>query len=161
MIRFSSQLSQNDYVRASLIVLYRKPLVSIVSFLLGVLLIVNVGLLVAGYKITPDLIALPVVLLFITPFSTYLTARRTFRANITAGAQLEYTFDDKQLTVSAGNSYNRAEISGLKKVFKTSGWLFLVNASGNVSPIPARDVTDEQLAELKAILNANGVRNNL
>jgi hypothetical protein len=161
MVNITTQLSQKDYIQASLIILYRKPLVFIVSFLLLILLGVNMTMMMLGYRITADAIALPIVLLFVTPFSTFISSRRSYKANKTAGERLNYEFKGNTLTVSANGASSQAKISDFQKAFKSSKWIFLVNSAKNVNPIPRRDITEQQLAEIKSILTKNGVRSNL
>lgn len=160
-MEFRTQLSQKDYVAASLVILYRRPFVFIVTFLLLITLGVNTSLLLMGYRMTPDTVALPVVFLFVMPFSTYLTARRNFRTNKAAGDPLVYTFEGSKMKVVGTGVQSEKNVSELRKVFKTGKWLFIMHSSKAVNPVLLEQISEDQLPELKQILDANNVRNNL
>jgi len=91
----------------------------------------------------------------------YFSIKKAYKNNPVAGETIDYTITPEQLQM-VGETY-KAELawSNIPKVTLTGKWLFIWHNSQLARAIPRRDITETFIAELKSILNKNGVKHNL
>jgi hypothetical protein len=100
-------------------------------------------------------------MLIYVPLVTYVSAVRNFTANSRVSETIEYHFDNEYLSIK-GESFN-SQLSWDKtyKVTQTKNWILIWQNKQVGNLIPKGDITEEQIGELKEILDNHKVKNNL
>lgn len=158
-----TQLTQKDFINGSLVLLYSKWNLKIISIIAGLMFIASLVIFAAGPQYG-DPTSSMLVSLFMAlwlPGLTYFSAKKNYNTNSRASEPIEYTFEENAMTIT-GSSFN-ATLSWNKfyKVSKTKNWVLIWQTSKSANLIPRRDITDNEIGYLKKIITSNRVKNNL
>jgi hypothetical protein len=106
-------------------------------------------------------ITTPVLILIVLPAMTYFGARRNYSSNKRMAELIEYQLDNNYLIIQ-GESFN-AQFTWDKiyKVTQTHNWILIWQTRQSANAIHKSDIWEGEIDELKAILTAHGVKNNL
>lgn len=161
MITITARLSKSDFVKASLLLAYRKPTYIISTLLVLIVLIIDVTLsMLTRGGITPAIIPL-VVILLVLPTLVAFSAVRLYRSNELYKDTFRYDFTADYFLITTSKSEGKLSLSALPKVVKAGGWLFVYQNTVSANVIPLRAFSGEQLQQLKSLLKENNVKNNL
>jgi hypothetical protein len=155
------KLTQQEFINANLVLLYSKTstkiFTGIILFFIVVSNIMTLSLKTGSF----GMLVYPFFLLAFSPITTYLSAKRTFTTNKTAGEMIEYEFDDAGL-LTKGETFNtQVGWNHIHKVTETKNWVLIWRNSQVANAIPKKMVWEERRNELKGILSKNNVKNNL
>ena len=157
-IRIEAQISQSDFVKLNFFMLYRKPLVLIMTAVGVWLLLVSIAafLGVEGYTnpeanlITPFLIgfcfsvALPLTVLF--------SARKNYRNHARVRETMVYAFDAEKYTVKGDSFSSEMQWPQTHKVVEHKNHVLIYQAKNQVNFIPKRSFDSEQWESFKSLL---------
>jgi len=156
-----SKLTKQDFINLNFILLYSKISMKVLTALTAFLFLVSiVASIFSNHDYFPAVIFLFILLIF-TPLHTYISAVRNFKASNRGSETIEYHFDNEYLSVK-GESFN-AQLSWDKiyKVTQTKNWILIWQNRQAGNPIPKGNISEEQIGELKEILDNHKVKNNL
>jgi hypothetical protein len=160
-MHIKSKLSQQEYIKASFILLYSR--ISVLIFT-GLLVVVFLSMIVAAL-ILPDFsftqILFPLAMLIAFPLATFFSAKRNYVNNPMTRETIDYQFDNNYFSAKGETFDNRQSWDKMYKVTIKKNWLLVWYDMQNANPIPRQDVSEVQVAEIKQILTNNNVKNNL
>lgn len=161
-MHIKTQLSEKDYLRASIHMLYRKTSTRIVTGIGIILLLLNLALMFWGIDDgSISGIIIPIILLVLSPAMVFWNVKRTYKANKRVREKTEYRFDDSNLFIKGETYESRVEWSNIPKVTVTKEWVILWVNKVQGYIIPRKDFWDGELHDLKNILNDKGISNNI
>ncbi len=156
-----SKLTKQDFIKLNFILLYGKLSMKLytVFIALGILTAIGVAMF---YQFNSFIYVIgPFVMLIALPLLTYFGAVRNYTANNRITETIEYHFDNEYLSLK-GESFNSQLSWGkIYKVTHIKNWILIWQNKQVSNPIPKGNISEEQIGELKAILNNNKVKNNL
>ncbi len=157
-----NQLSQKEFIRVNLQVLYsRKAIQILTGLMLFAIVVVPLMPLIVKRPADWGTMIAPILILFFLPGSTYYSARKNYDANKQLGEPTTYTFEQDSFTVK-GESYSAImEWNNVYKVTKTKDYLLIWTSEQIASILALKNFSDAQIIELKRILDANEVPNPL
>jgi hypothetical protein len=160
-----TKLTEQDFIKVTLIILYGKPFIKIISILMLLSLLVAIVSFFVPLSFAGDAsitrITTPVLILIVLPAMTYFGARRNYSSNKRMAELIEYQLDNNYLIIQ-GESFN-AQFTWDKiyKVTQTHNWILIWQTRQSANAIHKSDIWEGEIDELKAILTAHGVKNNL
>ncbi len=160
-MKIKRKLTKKDYINACVVLLYTKPAVRVITALFS--LAFPAALLVAIFipKASFATAILPLVMIVYYPVITYFAAMRNYSTNLRISELIEYDFERDYL-VAKGESFNyQYTWNKVYKVVETNNWIFIFQNKQNADCIPKRNFTGTELNQLRMILQAHAVRNNL
>lgn len=158
----NTQLTESDFIRVNFTILYKKAFVKFITLMAFFALIISViGNIQFPGTTSLSQIMLPILILVILPLITYNSARKNFKTNKRINEPVEYSIDDKIISLK-GESFN-AQLSWEKiyKVNKTKEWILIWQNKQVANVIPRRNITDSQIAILKNIISNYKLKNDL
>ena len=157
-----SQLSEKEFIQVSLLLMYSKSATRTISIVAFVFLMVAVsGFIANAHKANPLSLLVPLAMLTALPLSIYFSARKAYRNIHQLREVVIYSIDKNGLVVK-GETYSVTyQWSEIYKVSQTKNWILIWQDKQRALPIAAKDVWGGQVAELKDILDDNGVKNDL
>ncbi|ASS47426.1 MAG: hypothetical protein A3D31_16425 [Candidatus Fluviicola riflensis] len=157
----TTQLTQQDYIRISFFLQFRKLTV---LFVMLAILVWMVIYLIMNLQSTDgklfNLIPISIGLL-VVPMMTYLTAKRNFKAIPRIGETIEYQVKKDGITLQGESFTTDYKWNELYGVSKNKHFVLIWQTPRVANFIPRRAVSDDQLAELKRLLDKNLVGNKL
>ncbi|MEO7444949.1 MAG: YcxB family protein [Ferruginibacter sp.] len=156
-----TRLSENDFVRANITLVYQRILVRILTacwILLALLQSLTYMLVdtANGFDIL-----LLIILLFFFPVIAFVKAKYLYKKNPQIGETVTYEIMDNRI-LCTGETY-RSTITWNKilKVKQTNKWIFLWFDKQYAASIHKRDFWEGERGELKINLDKHGIKNNL
>ncbi|MGN6604848.1 MAG: YcxB family protein [Ginsengibacter sp.] len=130
-----------------------------IALLLGIISAIVPSSIAGNFSIFR--LAFPSFFVVILPVLLFFTAKKNYASNKRIHEEMEYNFENNFLAIK-GESFN-SQISWDKiyKVSKTKRWLFIWQTGYVANAIPKSDLSKAALVELKQILTAQVVKNNL
>lgn len=166
MVSITTQLSKDDFVRASRTVFSKmKPLRS-VFWIFGIIVIFSIvtqllnskGSLVEIISIIAPVLLIGGLFFGVMNFVT----KKTYNQNSKMSEKTIYEFADDVMSITAETYSAKVNINSLQKVDRTKDFLLIYQLKGGgANPIAMRDINAQQVAELKQIFTNAGVKNNL
>jgi uncharacterized membrane protein (DUF485 family) len=156
-----TRLTEKEFINASMVLLYKKPIVWLFSFI-GIIFLISFLLNFVPSKTPPNYVMpvfFGVLIGGMFPLTTYFKAKKEYNAhNSRIKEKIEYEFQDNQFIIR-GESFN-AQLSWDKihKVTTTKKWLFIWQNSQHANAIPKKDIWKGELLKLREILDANKVK---
>jgi len=157
----TTQLSLKDFINISFFLFFRK--ITIIFFMslmvvwFVVYTIINIAATKGSYY---DFIPMTVGL-SILPLMTYLSAKRNYKANSRISETIEYHIKPSLLTLKGESFTTDYTWNQLYNVNQTRNWVIVWQTRQVANFIPKRNLSVEQIAELKKILDKHLVRNSL
>lgn len=155
-----SKLSEKDYINANIVLLYSKVSIKIFTVLIFAFLLLTILLAVLSYSPYSQ-IFVPLAMLIVMPFMTYFSAKRNYAANKMTGETIEYQFDNNYFSVKGETFNSQQPWDRIYKVTQKKNWILVWQSTQNANPIPKRDISEVQFAEIRQILESHGVKNDL
>jgi hypothetical protein len=157
----TTQLTQQDYIRISFFLQFRKLTVLFVMAAILVWLIVYLVMNIQSadgklFNLIPISIGLAVI-----PLMTYLTAKRNFKAVSRIGETIEYHVKKDGITLQGESFTTDYKWNDFYRVSKNNHFVMIWQTPRVANFIPMRAVSEEQLAQLKQILDKQLVGNGL
>lgn len=157
-----THLSEKDFINANIRLLYNKPGTwFIIAVAIFILLSTLYSLLFEPQYSSPVQIILPFAMLVWLPLITYFSAKKNYSTNKRVNEAIEYQFDNDLLSVKGESFAAQFTWDRLYRVSGTRNWLFIWQTKNSANVIPRACITDEQIVQLKKILTANKVKNNI
>jgi hypothetical protein len=157
-----AKLSKQDFINATFILSYSRILTKISTGILLFFFLISIILAIV-YPIYSSLeeVGILFAILFIRPVMTYFTAVRNYNSSQRTGELITYHFTPDYLSMK-GESFN-AEFSWDKiyKVTQSKNWVFIWQNKRFANVLSKRDIWEEQVDELKEILQKHNVKNTL
>lgn len=158
----NTHLSQTDYVKANLVLLYSKWSM---KFITGVGIFMFLGsLLTLFYDEQYGSGSTILVAFFIMswiPALTWFNARRNYSTNNRISEPIDYTIENESLTVKGESFTVTLTWDKLYRVSKTKNWVLIWQSKQVANLIPRKNFDDIQIGYLKNILVKHNVKNNL
>ncbi|MDA3616345.1 YcxB family protein [Polluticaenibacter yanchengensis] len=156
-----SKLTERDFINANFVLLYSKTATKIFTAIISIFLIISI----LTFFLIPNnsyIQVIPIAVMFSAlPLLTYFTSKKNYSDNQRLSETIEYQFDKDNLLMQ-GESFN-AQLTWDKvyKVTQTKNWILIWQNRQFANPIPKRDIPEEQIKNLKIILNQYRIKNNL
>lgn len=159
-----TKLTEKQFINASLVLLFKKPVAWLFPIIGFFLILINMVQPKGAGTLTTYIVPVAYLIIFggMLPLVTYFKARTMYRvASSRARENIEYEFQNNQFLIR-GESFN-ANFSWdkVQKVTETKKWLFIWLNSQAANPIPKEDIWEGELLKLREILVANKVKHNL
>jgi hypothetical protein len=157
-----SKLSERDLVNASFVLLYSKIYTKITTAIFSLFLFaaILVAIFRPVYSSFQELF-IPVLLLIIRPATTYYTVRRNFSSNKRSGELIAYHFGEDYLSMKGESFTIELSWDKIYKVTQSKNWVFIWQNERFANVLPKRDIWEEQIDQLKEILQKHLVKNTL
>ncbi|WP_462222768.1 YcxB family protein [Ferruginibacter sp.] len=156
-----SQLTEKDFIKINLVLLYSKISIKIFTVLIFIFLLITIVTVILIPSVSFTQLIVPVVMLLFLPLFTYFVAKRNFNISNRISELIEYNFDNENLTMKGESFNSQLSLDKIAKVAITKNWLLIWQNRQFANPIPKRDISALQLTELKEILDSKKVKNNL
>ncbi|HLP55888.1 MAG TPA: YcxB family protein [Fluviicola sp.] len=157
----TTQLTQQDYIRISFFLQFRKLTV---LFVMAAILVWLVVYLVMNLQSSDgklfNLIPISIGLLVI-PGMTYLTAKRNFKGISRISEPIEYQVKKDGITLQGESFTTDYKWNQLYRVSKNKHFVLIWQTPQVANFIPLRNISESQLAELKRVLDRNLIANKL
>lgn len=155
------RLTEKDYINVSFLLWFKRPYIKIIY---GVLMICILISILGGDFLEQDFYSdflIPIVALAILPAFTYLAAKRNYAANPRIKENIEYKFEKDYLFVEGESFKSQLSWDKIYKVTQTKNWVLIWRNRQVANAIPKEDIWEGERAELKNILSAHKIKNNL
>lgn len=157
----TTKLTQQDYIRISFFLQFRKLTVLFVMCAIVIWLIVYLIMNLQSadgklFNLIPISIGLAVI-----PLMTYLTAKRNYKAVPRIGETIEYQVKKDGITLQGESFTTDYKWNELYRVSKNKHFVLIWQTPRVANFIPRRAVSEGQLVELKRVLDKNLVGNRL
>ena len=133
----------------------------IFTAIIFIFLIVSLLTAVLIPKVSFSQIITPLIILTVMPLFTYFTAKKNYAANQRISETIEYQFDKDNLLMKGESFNSQLTWDKVYKVTQTKNWILIWQNRQIANPIPKRDVWEEQIENLKKVLQEHKVKNNL
>ena len=153
-----TKLSENDFISASLVSLRSNGRIKIIGVIFVAVCLFNLfnGSRKSGNVLVTILPLTIIVGLYAILY--YFGLKKAYRRNSRLGETKNYTFHNDHVMIDA-ESYNmRLDWNKVKRVIKRGQWLFIYENEFLAHPIPRRDITDDELQQLRNTLTGSGVK---
>ena len=157
-----THLSEADFIKVNLIILYKKIFVKILA-VIGCFILASA---LISFFANPQLTNLssfivPVCYVSVLPIYTYFSSKKLYNSNNRISERITYTINPDNYLMK-GESFS-AELSWSKiyKVTKTKDWILIWQNKQTANVIPLKNITGSQIQEFKTVLHNNSVKNNL
>ena len=156
-----TRITEKDFINGNFILLFGKKWMKIALVFFLFYFIQAVVSSVLSPRIHVAQILIPVIAIVLLFCTTYFTSKKSFATNQMIREPIEYHVGAENLSLK-GESFN-SQISWEKvhKVTLQKNWLLVWHSSQSANVIPKRDISEDQLVELKGILQNRKVKNNL
>ena len=156
-----STLTQKDFINVNFILLYSKTAVKIFTAIIIVFFIVSAVTVAFIPKVNFSQLIVPVLMLLLFPVLIYFAAKRSYAANKRISETIEYQFAKDHLIMTGESFHSQLTWDKVYKVTETKNWILIWQNRQIANAIPKRDVWDGQIEDLKKILTAHKIKNNL
>lgn len=161
MITIKSKLTQRDFINVSFVMLFKKNAVKVLTVLILVFLLISLFTALFVPEVSFSQTIVPLVMLAGLPLMTYFSAKKNFSSNQTIGESVEYNFDTDYLSMRGESFNSQLTWEKIHKVTETKSWLLIWQNTQIAIPIPKRDILEDQINDLRQILDTHKVKNNL
>ncbi len=161
-MNIKTKLSEKDFINANFVLLFSKVSTKIFIGIGTFYLFLIISLLILDTRHSDiTQIIVPICLILGLPVLTYFGAKKNYSTNQRISENIEYRFDKDYLS-TIGESFNsQASWDKIYKVTQSKNWVFIWHNRQIANPIPKRDIWEEQISELKNLLDSHNVKNNL
>ena len=160
-MKIVTQLTEGDIIRFNFYILYRKWIIRIITGLMILTLLFIFLFPELAKPGMPNALIFPFFFLVVLPVMVYIGAKRTFKNNSRMHEQIEYVFDDQNLIIN-GESFNTTMTwDKIYRVTKTKRWILIWQSRNLANLVPLTDISADDIASLKGILERRRVNNNL
>lgn len=161
-MNIKTKLTQQDFINGNFVLLYSKTSTKIITGIGIFMLLLSVTLMI----LTPENFSVtqiigPLVVIGALPLFIYLNAKKNYATNQRISESMEYTFDKDFLNIKGESFTTQLTWAKLYKVAQTKNWVFIWHNRQSANCIPKRDIWDEQIEELKVLLDGHKVKNQL
>lgn len=162
-MRVSFKLTQNEFIRVSFFLLFGRVVY------LGYFVILSLSTLAYIFLPNPTIskeeiflgIPVPILILTCVPFFLYFIFKKTYKADKQRSKLIEYHFEQHFYEIKGESFSSQLKWDTVLKVEEKKNWILIYVAKKSAHPIPKKYLSQEQIIELKNILNSNSVKNNL
>ena len=152
---------RQEFINASLVQLYSKTSTKVITGLFALFLLFATVAIPATRSNFFFMVVYPILILALNPLGVYMTAKRSFNNIKTNGETIEYHFEDNGLLTKGETFSMESTWDTIYKITQTKNWIFIWRNRQVANPIPKTAVSEDELKELKIILDRNHVSNNL
>jgi len=156
-----TKLTKQDFIKLNFTMLYRKPVIIIFTFFIGLLFLLGVAGLLFSNIDTSSQVAISFTMLIFLPVTTYINSIKNFKASNRITEPFEYSFEDTQLSIKGESFSVQLSWDKIHKVTLLKNWLLVWQSKQLANPIVRRDIGEGQIKELKQFLDRVKVKNNL
>jgi YcxB-like protein len=156
-----TQLTEKDLIHYFFYGTYRKwyiVLLTVISFIAVMVWIVDPQIF--GPTDWTNFL-FPIIFLVVLPVSAWLGAKRQFKSNKRLVEKMTFSIEPNQLSVIGESFQSQMTWDKFYAVTKTKRLLMLWQTKRLANIIPLRDINDQELNSLRAILIEHKVKNNL
>lgn len=160
-MRIQTKLSEKDFINANLTMLYSKPFL---RFATGLVMVSCLLFFICSFfvpSISVRSAILPLLAISALPMATYFSAKKIFKKSTSLGESITYEFGNEDIKITGETFHGQLAWNKVYKVTKTKNWLLIWQNNQQASPIPRRSVRELDIPHIAAILNQQGVKNNL
>jgi c-di-AMP phosphodiesterase-like protein len=161
-LTIQTQLSLDDFTKASYHLLYRKLLVKLLTGFGIYILIIDAFTFFTEGQFDWYRIFVGLFLIIGFPLQVKLTAKRNYKSNRRMGERITYEFD-KELIQLTGESFNSKMTWGkIYRVTENKDYFLIWQNRQVANIIPKRDLNKNEIQTFKEIVNhQKGIRNKL
>jgi hypothetical protein len=164
-MRIKTRLNESDFVYITFVLLFAKPVMKIVyiimalAFLLAIVSAMIPSTIAGDFSISR--LVFPLFVLVFLPASTYFAAKRNYASYKRIDEVIEYDFDKNYLIIKGESFNSQMTWNKIYRVSQTKRWLLIWQSKHMVNAIHKSDLPTGVLTELRQILMAQGVKNNI
>ncbi len=96
--------------------------------------------------------AIAFTMTFIPPFSVLRSAKKNYESNKMLNGQTEYEFNREFVRISGESFDSKIYWEKLHEIKLTKSWLLIWQSEQAANPIPRRDISDDQIALIKELV---------
>jgi hypothetical protein len=163
MIR--TRLTEKDFVKVTFAISFSKPMIRVVFIIMGICLILAIVSAIAPMTIVGDFsifrLIFPLFVLVSLPAITYFAAKKNYLSNKRMQELVEYKFEKNYLIIQGESFDSQMTWDKIYKVSQTKKWIFIWQSKQSANVIRTSDISVGEKNELKQILNAHHVKNNI
>ena len=149
----------NDYVSANLALRYSRIATKLITAF-GIIAMLYIAYLFIQdpEQLDYTLFIFPFIFICFPLISTVLMSRVNYKSNGRAGEPMEYIFGDDALTIKGESFMTKFTWDKIYKVTNTSNWIFIWQGRQFANLIPKKNFTENDISELKTILDLHQVK---
>ena len=162
-IKVKTQLTQNDFIKVSFHMLYRKPFIKIFTVIWVLSLLTSIPTLFTSSIADIGVqFILVFILVFGVPVFTYISAKTNYKANKRISETITYDFNEDTI-ITDGESFNATLTwDKIYSVTETKNWILIWQNKQVANVIPKRDFLQDDLKTFKDLVrNQKGFKNKL
>ncbi|HTB52414.1 MAG TPA: YcxB family protein [Ferruginibacter sp.] len=157
-----SKLSERDFINATFVLLYSKRYIKITIAVFVLIFLVNIaGLIFNPVSSSYWQLFVLVGVLFVRPIIIYINVKRSFASNKRSGELVIYTFGNDYLSIKGESFSTELSWDKIYKVTQSKNWVFIWQNKGFANILSKQDIWEEQIDQLKVILQHHKVKNTL
>lgn len=161
-MQIKTTLTQNQFAKLTGILLLKRLqvlflLIAVVGLVIGAL----IAMLVFKNESAYMLVFVSIVFLALFAFSIFNNAKRHYQNNPRIRQETTYDFSDRGVSISKEGFSSTVKWSEIIRIRKQSGLILIWQNKLVANVIALKDVTPEQLAALKTLLQKRNVPTNL
>lgn len=157
-----TQLTEKDFINANFVMLYNKTSTKVITGIgtLFLLLFIIFSMYDGKHSSISQFLT-PAIILLGLPAMTYFAAKKNYATNHRISENIEYIFEEDHLQIKGSSFTTQLTWDKLYKVTETKNWIFIWHTAQTANPIAKKDIWEEQVAELKVLLDIHNVKNKL
>jgi len=157
------QLSQKQYINASLVILFKRPVIWIAPVMMLFILIPrflnpNPG---NRFGATDFFLIYLIIYFLLLPIITYFRAKKFYdMPSLGVKERVQIEFQENLYVERAETAYFEANWNRIYKVAATKNWVYIYTNPLVPTPIPKKAIWEGELLRLREILDANKIPHN-
>jgi hypothetical protein len=160
-MKIKTKLSEKDFINVNFVMFYSNLLLRILMIMFALFLIISFVMSFFVDQISLLNVISFALLLTIWPVIIYFSSKKNYKSNLQISELIEYDFDKESLHVKGESFESKLLLNKIYKVSLVKNWLLLFQSKQIANIIPRRDISSQQITDLRSILNEQGVKNNL
>lgn len=156
-----SKLTKQDFVKLNFYLLYGKISMKLFTIMTVLLFLITITISLFSKNDFSLTIVLFIAFLLFMPLMTYIGAVINFNPNNRASETIEYHFTNEYLSIKGESFNSQLSWEKINKVTQSKNWILIWQNKLVGNPIVKRNISQEQIKELKEILDNVKVKNNL
>lgn len=161
-MQIKTTLTQSQFAKLTgILLLKRLQVLFLLLAILGLVIGALIAMIVFKNKDAYMLVFVAIVFLALFAFSIFNNAKRHYQNNPRIRQETTYDFSDKGISISKEGYASTIKWNEIIRISKKAGLILIWQNKLVANVISAKDVSAEQLQEIKAFIQKRSIRSNL
>ena len=156
-----TEFTQHDFINANIAILYSKLTTKVINYLSIFLFIMFLIAIIASPNQSYISLIIPIGMFTFSPLSVYFGSKRNFATDKMNRQLIEYHMTMESIHIKGESFTTNLSWNNIYKVTKKWGWILIWHNNQIANAIPKKLISSQQIIDLKNMLIANKVKNNI